>query len=249
MEDLPPRERKQALLDLVSRLTLEEVRELGARLAQVDFRSDIILRLPVELRILVFKHLDARDLQSCFAVSRGWRDAFDSKDALTPLAKKWFPGLVEYAAVTGGSVEALFAEAVRNYYFRSTGKFRSVLHHGLWLGNETYFKLDPAFHAPPVAAKDQEPSPHPYTGILVDPLTDDGYPVAHMVERALYANGRIAWQPTPSRGPDDWIVVIDDLRTRLRKVFRQPGVVLTGGSLNLVALGDRLVVANVARLL
>ena len=250
MEDLPPRERIRRLLELVSRLTFDEVRQLSARLADVDFRSDIFSRLPLEVQILISEQLDRREIWPCLIVSKQWRTALLADAILASLAKRCFPGLLEWAAEAGKDAKAEFVEAARSYYFRSTGKFRSALSRQLlYLDTETYFRLDPVLHA--ISHSDDCPYyEQNYSHFLARPLrtrwgqrgTDPN------LARLQYRNGRLAWQPTTRASPDSGLVVVDDLRTRLRKVFKYPGMALIG-DLHLIALGDRLVVGGMGSIL
>jgi len=239
MEDLPPKERGRRLLELVPHLTLEEVRQLRARLAEVDFRTDVFGRLPLELQCPIVEHLRGRDIWPCLIVSRRWRAVFLADVVLTDLARKCFPGLLEYAAAAGRDAKDEFVAAARKYFFRSTGKFRSALCHGLYLETENIFKLHPGLTAaaPPHDGPD---SWHDYSQILLHPLRsgDEGHHGSH--HGLLYERGRLAWQPARPR-PDGSLIVVDDLRSQLRKVFRYSGAVLIG-RIWLAALGDQLVV-------
>ena len=242
MEELPPRERGQRLLELVPRLTFDEVRRLRARLDEVDFRTDVFGRLPLELQCPIAEQLDGGDLWPCLIVSRRWRAVFLSECVLISLARSRFPGLLECVALEGRDATDAFVTAARKRFFRSTGRFRSALRHRLYLETETIFRLDAGLH--PRSYPDEQDDGRQYSQILVHPLRSRDKDRNSQKHSTFYANGRLAWQPSRS-AIDKSLIVVDDLRSQRRKVFRYPGIAQIG-YLHLVALGECLVV-GVAR--
>jgi len=85
-----------------------------------------------------------------------------------------------------------FRRASRMHYLRQHGHYKHKLEIVLQYETESYFKLDPGFH----------PEGRYPTLVGNEPKVFSGF-----------SNGRIVWHAGP------WILVVDDLRTRKRKVL------------------------------
>lgn len=241
--------RKANLRNLVSSLTSHECRDLAAQLSTVDYRTDIVTRIPVELLFIIAEYIDGRELFHFLNVSKQWRAAWLEKSVLQRLAKKWFPGFLEYVSIqeqlTGvpQDIERLFLDAARKYHFRSLGKFRSAFYANCWLPSihgadqEQHFTLDRT-HQHCDSTWEAE-YPHLFN-------SDTGS--EFRAGNHHYAHGRLAWQPCVNMGrQEDSLVFVDDLRTQQRKLYRVPMLPMLGERAILVALGDRLVVVAVDR--
>lgn len=231
-----PSQRRAYLRDLVASLSHWDVRELSEQLSRVDLRKDIIAHLPVELRVLVASHLDGQDIISLLNVSKQWRQIWLQEDVLRQLADRHLPGFLPYFGLkeqvtpTKQDLPQLFLDAVRKLRIRKRGMFRSVL-----VGaKDQYggiFKLDPS------CQPDVEQCRGRYDGLLS----------SHCLERTAtlrYYGGRLAYHPAFG---DRRLVAVDDLRTRVRKVYRLPGLLHDLQASEIVALGDKLVVVRAGR--
>ncbi|KAK3386967.1 hypothetical protein B0H63DRAFT_144289 [Podospora didyma] len=238
--------RSASLRNLASSLTLDEVRDLLKQLSAVDFRTDIVARLPVELRVCVASYLEKDDIASLLNVSKQWRQIWLQEDVMKLLADHCFPGLrqqqfntqmegqntcEEQLETTGRDA---FLYSVRKAGIRSQGKFRSIFYQ-TFENDEPYypsnhFQLDPDFNR-----RDPKGGGH-YPKFM---------PHGNRV-KLLYRSGRLAWMPLAT--PQDMTVfVVDDLRTRLRRVYTAPDQLLYGPHLTLLDIGDKLVVGEVSR--
>ena len=250
MEKLDPRERLKQLTELVPHLTLNEVRQLRALLAEVDLRTDILSRMPLELKICVVEYLDVPDITNCIYVAKKWTDIFLKGALMTFAASHCFPGLVECAEAAGKDVEGEFREALMKQKMRSLGRFQSALFNRQWLQAEDMFRLDSSLH--PISHHGADYRRNYQQLITHFPGGEHGegevFPSGH--GRIRYAHGRLAWMPGNAAPPDNSLVVVDNLWSHTRKVLRYPGevpVVLQGGTIRLLHLGDKLVVAWLGR--
>lgn len=240
--------RRANLRNLVSALTNHEIREWAAHLSAVDLRTDIVVRLPVELLMLIAEYINGTEISNLLNVSKQWRAAWLQRNVLGVLAVRWFPGFLEYTSLqeqlTGVAqdTERLFTEAARRFHLRSLGKFRSALDVEPWLRNrasclEEHFTLDPILHPPDHEWEIECPGLFTREHVSLD-----------LDDTALrYTDGRLAWQAGGLGFPENSVVFVDDLRTQLRRIYRVPNLLMLGESAILVALGDKLVVVNVDR--
>lgn len=241
--------RKANLQNLISALTHQEIRELAPQLNRISFQTDIVGLLPVELLLLVAECIEGSDIFNFLNVSKRWRALWLQENVLRLLADKWFPGFLKYYSLqkqrTGVTPDlpALFAEATWRFHYRSLGKFRSALFANAWLTDdagclEKYLRLDPAFHPPGRDWKLECP------GLFTQ---------KHMLQsyrtQVFYSHGRLAWNPDGLQFPESSVIFVDDFRTQLRRIYQVPGVLMEGQAAILRALGDRLVVATVGRLM
>ncbi|KAI8957935.1 hypothetical protein F5Y11DRAFT_337874 [Daldinia sp. FL1419] len=210
-------------------LTRDEQRYIKVLLS--DVKADIIDELPIEIVRLIVQLLDLPDFVSCLAVSRRWREKLLSLPVIGLVAEELCPSLAH-------SRDQVTADSYLNALHR-IGRLRwkscySVLVKDFSWKYESYFKLDPTHHS-----NHNEPSTV-YAQFSHD---DNPEPDYNAYRTALYCHGKIAWI-AKSR-----IVVVDDLWTRTRKIFTIPTGALIGPTLELLALGDRLVVGAVNRTL
>ena len=259
--------RRRNLQNLVLSLTTYEIHELGDLVANVDLRTDIIARLPVELRLLVARHLDGVDVISFLNVSRTWRQVWLQEDMLKLMANRWLPGFIKYfgqkeeITSTRQDLPRLFYEAARKFRSRSLGEFQSILIEtsgdekwGVKWKDDWYIEknlpLDPELHPP------REDGKSPWVDLL--PRTTRPQDMKNSCRELVYFKGRVAWQPVipedyshdgPLRDLYRGLIVVDNLYDQLRKAFTVPGVVMRGGAVELRALGDKLVVGALDRTL
>ncbi|KAK3321167.1 hypothetical protein B0T19DRAFT_260173 [Cercophora scortea] len=245
-----PQLRKTNLHHLVSSMTHFEVRDLREHLAKVDLRTDIVARLPVELRVLVASHVDGADIISVLNVSRKWRDMWLQDDVVKLLADRWFPGFSQYHLLKGQitsvkpDLHKLFYSAAQRHRARSLGRFRSVFYHGPFTNindyRDRYFTLDPDCHP---AGRDVRSRWDGFPPTMPGP---DRFPQVSPPDRLHYSHGRLAWVPEFPE-PDNDLVIVDDLRTRLRRLYFVPYMAFHGSSAVVQALGDKLLVVSVHR--
>jgi hypothetical protein len=69
------------------------------------------------------------------------------------------------------------------------------------------------------------------------------------VASALYDSGRIAWARDIQAAPANDFIVVEDLCSKAMKILRAPSVSQYGTTLELKALGDKLVVAGTSRVM
>jgi hypothetical protein len=199
--------------------------------------TDGLSRLPLELHYLVLQHLEPKEFTVLLNVCRSWRFIWLSDEIWQWLAMRWFPGLKEHIeSCTAPSQDQgeVFRRVLIKEVLRNRGLFSFTSHHGLELETNRVFKLDKAV---PVA----EGGIHKYSDVR-DPEPD----LARFARFMLYNSGRIAWWPEPYAIP--YVAVIDDLRTRHRRVYSFPdhGGDRTGYQ---VAMGDGLFIMGKERTL
>ncbi|KAI1206220.1 uncharacterized protein F4807DRAFT_241622 [Annulohypoxylon truncatum] len=210
-------------------LTNEEHRYVKILLSRVNI--DIISELPIELVAQIADFLGLRDFVTCLAVSRRWRGKFLS--IINAVTDELCPSLRHISMGTpldpNECLKTLHRIGRLHRHF-----FESSLEKSFSWQNESYFKLDPEYHG---RHKDMSAA---YAQFDCQP---DLEPDSSAYENALYSHGRIAWQPWPR------IIVVDNLWSRTRKVFTSPKGPLVHPECKLQALGDRLVIASMDRLL
>jgi hypothetical protein len=241
--------RKINLRELVFRLSHDEARFCKNELATIDFRMDFIPILPVELLILVASHLNPDDVPKVLAVSPRWRASFSRDEVAHVLVQVIAPECVDYYQLQNRVLEeannwaqVLRREVVR-YLFRQRGRFRSGYSvpnfDTLPQDSRESFSLDPHFH----------PHDSTLTQQLRDVIVRHAEPPYLSSKGDLdrqYSNGRLVWNPY--WWPGGGHIVVDDLRTRLRRVYTGPdNDVLRDEFMHLVHLGDTILIAVVKR--
>jgi len=242
--------RKQNLLNLIPCLTHQEVRDLMAGLSKVEMQTDILSRLPPELRLNIAGQLGNFDVFPLLNVSRHWRAMWLQPDMLRIAADhcRYIDLSLLTDETSGGIIPeewiALQYEILRRRRRRFLGRFSSatVVRHDIGDGHEWLeggLKLIGVY--PARTAGDF------YLGGLssreVSSLTHSS------VGSSLYHSGRLAWLPENLPRPDQSLVVIEDLYSKTKRVFRSPSIVQYGRDLELKALGDKLVVAGTSRVM
>ncbi|KAI2467785.1 hypothetical protein F4781DRAFT_423086 [Annulohypoxylon bovei var. microspora] len=212
-------------------LTDEELRYVKALLSRVNI--DIIGELPIELVKQITKLLDLRDFVTCLAVSRRWRDKLLSTHIINAITNKLCPSLGQISIGTSLDPKECLKVLRKIGRLRSTF-FESSLEKPFSWQYESYFKLDPEYHG----HHEDMSAAYAQFGYQSGPE-----PSNRAFLSALYSNGRLAWLPK-SR-----IIAIDNLWSRTRKVFIAPNGPLVSPVCQLQALGDRLLIVSMDRLL
>ncbi|KAI0911385.1 hypothetical protein F4823DRAFT_310092 [Ustulina deusta] len=204
--------------------TREEVRYLKILLS--DTQTDLIGDLPLELVVLVALELRLSDFARCLCVSKIWRKRFLSSPVISAYAKHRWPALIGGVVNRCNFLGTLSKLGWANYSLRHPVKHNPEF--VPWDGT-AHYQLDPIFH------NQSDNLPDAYTRYRTDP--------AARSFAAIYASGKVAWHPCGC------VVVIDDLTLKMRKVFTPPSGVMHGLGLKLQALGSRLVIGSIDRLL
>ncbi|KAI0136825.1 hypothetical protein BJ170DRAFT_32056 [Xylariales sp. AK1849] len=228
--DLQARKANLTALVNEAHLSTDEIRLVKDLLSTVTFQKDIVGNLPIELVVSMTDYLDVKDILACLAVSKQWYATFTNDRVIFQLARRLFPSLLwekskagnQYTDSQAGPLSS-FLQAVRKRARWLTASARATMIEKRYRwDDEAYFSLDGQ------QQYSQFVSPSPRF-----------FPVRRY--RSVYAHGRIAWQP------ELHTIVVDSFHTRVRKILSAPGSRLLGAMLQLEALGDRLVVANVER--
>ncbi|KAI1817724.1 hypothetical protein GGS20DRAFT_484007 [Poronia punctata] len=175
---------------------------------------DVFARLPFELHLLILAHLGPSDIEAALGASRVLRLIWLSEEMWPALADRWFPGLSQYIRLsvgygTGSNQTELFRRSLHRMSRRTDGKFAAAMHYGFGLAPDDFFHLCKSV---PVA----EGGVHSYETVR-DLEIDDEQRFSRFM---MFSNGRIAWWPEGYSMP--YLAVVDDLRTRLRRVFLFP---------------------------
>lgn len=198
--------------------------------------SDIVSRLPLELHLGVLEFLEPDDVIAALDVCRSWRYVWLSDEIWPGLANRWLPGLSEHirlAAPSGLEPGDAFRRALRINRRAVRGRFAHALRHSLLLESDKFFSLSKAL---PV----EEGAVHAYSEVR-DPDPDQD----RFARFRLYSNGRIAWWPEVFALP--WLAVVDDLRSRKRRVFLFPN--RNEGTGHKASLGSQLLLMGRGRTL
>ncbi|KAI1312723.1 hypothetical protein F5Y03DRAFT_390422 [Xylaria venustula] len=213
---------RQLVVDLS--LTSEEIRYL--RLMLPNTHPDPITELPMELVVLVVLQLELPEVACCLGVSKGWRERFLSHAVIAAYAKRRFPALVNGAMNPSG-----FLSAIRNLgwakYYTDWPREDLLYDHNQRL---RHHELDPILH--------DEPTNVPSAYREYDRIDHSLEPI-----ESFYASGKVAFHLCSC------VVVIDNLASKTRKVFTPPSGVMHGSELRLRALGSRLAIGSIGRLL
>ncbi|KAI1136481.1 hypothetical protein F5Y05DRAFT_109723 [Hypoxylon sp. FL0543] len=176
---------------------------------------DIVSRLPFELHIFILSLLGPSDVDAGLSACRRWQSIWLSDEMWPKLARRWYPGLEEYirkAAASGPHMGHMFRRALHKIQRRMSGKFASALRHELSLESDRFFTLS---NDVPV----QEGGVHSYDEVE-DLEVGPTISVTRLPRFMMYENGRIAWWPEAY--PLPYLAIVDDLRTRKRRVYQFP---------------------------
>ncbi|KAI0392471.1 hypothetical protein F5Y17DRAFT_357174 [Xylariaceae sp. FL0594] len=215
------------LRQLISSLSLTREEILFLRLLFLDVQRDLIADLPIELIAMIALHLEMGDIARCLRVSKTWRAKFLSDAVILPFARREWPAIVR------GNTTPSDAQAFLS-------RFGSILaSYDCWRsgsGDPTFVRWDNAadIGLDPVVHSTADDPPH--TDIR---LEVDGGRLA-----VMYAFGKVAFCP-----PDSFRVVVDDIVSMTRKVLESRESMVGGSHLRLHAVGSKLVVTSVGRLL
>lgn len=212
-------------------LTNEEQRYMKILLAGINV--DIIGELPIELVGHIAELLDLHHFITCLRVSRRWRDKLLSVPVVTAVMDKYCPSLRQ---VRDDQVDSEQYLKILHKIGRSRWAcFRSTLAKPFSWKNESYFRLDPTYQN---EHEDMRMAYERFAGPSDEPDPDG---LTHL--SALYSHGKIAWLAKQR------IVVVDDLLSRTRKLFKVSTGPLVSPTLQLLAFGNKLVVGAMDRLL
>ncbi|KAI0130773.1 hypothetical protein F4814DRAFT_142587 [Daldinia grandis] len=228
--DLPERLIKLRLLLSDGSLTNQECRYMKILLSTINV--DAIKEFPVEIVAQIAQHLDLHEFVRCLAVSKYWRGKFLSLAIISDTIRRYCPSL-EFSRNSEGVNKCLNTLHRMGRLRWQSGQ--AYLRKEFFWEHESYFKLDPIYH-----------SNHDTTSAVYSQFghyPDDPKPDGQAYQSALYSRGKIAWRSKPR------IVVVDNLWLRTRKIFTMPTGALVGVSLQIIALGNRLVVGTMSRIL
>ncbi|KAK0651392.1 hypothetical protein B0T16DRAFT_453866 [Cercophora newfieldiana] len=203
--------------ELASSLDHWQIRQLlkilSERFSSITSPADPATRFPVEVRILIAKYFDVSDVHTLLWVSKSWRASWATGDCLEPLARRLFPGFLEYTRLQAklASEEPDMVKALVNaaYYahLRRTGGLQNYPRYKFY---RSAFPLDEAFpHIIDVASK-------PIVDTILSlrpPRERENY--SGSPRDPVYQSGRVAWY-IPQSAPH---LVVDDFRTLRRKIF------------------------------
>ncbi|KAK0653159.1 hypothetical protein B0T16DRAFT_407509 [Cercophora newfieldiana] len=232
----PPPEKKQLAL-------LQSAANTNSTSPIQDFFS----KLPIELLLLIFQHLTtSADILSALNVCRAWRGIFLAPEIWPALADRHAPGLTAYIRASCPTIEtessthgSTFHSALLQQHLHLSGHFTHATHYVARLDDlhdlDTVFRLSKTV---PVASG----GVHSLASVAgLDPSAEDD----HVLRLKLYSHGRVAWWPEGWHLP--YFSIIDDLRTRVRRMYLFPGQVGQGNHDEgqrgwKTALGERLFV-------
>ncbi|KAI1757588.1 hypothetical protein F4782DRAFT_525398 [Xylaria castorea] len=188
-------------------------RSSGSRISTpTSSAHDVFARLPFELHVLIIAHLEPRDIDAAVGASRVLRLVWLSDEIWPALADRWFPGLAQQIRVTGideAGRSELFRRGVHRICRRTEGKFAAAMHYGFGLASDEFFQLSKNV---PVT----EGGVHSYEGVENLEIDD----AQRFPRFMMYSNARVAWWPEGYSMP--YLAVVDDLRTRARRVYLFP---------------------------
>ncbi|KAI1820936.1 hypothetical protein F4861DRAFT_521140 [Xylaria intraflava] len=195
-----------------------------------DLYIDLIGELPVELVAMIAMHLRPTDFAHCLRVSRVWRQVFLSGPVMGAYARQMWPALIRDVVNPSNFLGNLSRLGWAFYGFqRPAEKAHTEL---VRWDNKSHYELDPGYHSRP------DTLPDAYVQYQRGSDT-----IARCSAR--YAFGKVAWQVSVSMAA----IAVDDLRLKTRKIFTPPSGIMHGSRLELRALGSRLVIATIDRLL
>jgi hypothetical protein len=210
--------------------TREEARYLKVLLSAVH--TDLIGELPVELVVIIAVQLKLDDFAACLRVSKVWREKFLSDSVMTAFGIRSCPALIDSVATRQDFQRTFSKLGWASYSFgRHCYRLSSEL---VQYDRRANIQLDQEFHS----RADRIPAVY-----LRHPLDVLHEPVHLPPSPKFYSSGKAAWHLC------DHVVVVDDLRSKKRKVFTPPSGMMHGLTLKLQALGSRLVIGTIDRLL
>ncbi|TGJ82180.1 hypothetical protein E0Z10_g6583 [Xylaria hypoxylon] len=205
-------------------LTQEEIRHLKILLSSVG--TDLIGELPLEITVLVALYLPLEDFARCLRVSKVWRERLLSNPVMAAYAGHRWPALVNGAVNRcdfQGTLSKLGSVTKFNYHIRDP--FDVLDYEFIEWAATAEHQFDLIFpDNPPDAYTQYEPS-----------VNDDH-------SDAIFGFGKAAQRLCGC------VVVVDDLRSRTRKVFTPPSGTMHG-VLKLQEIGSRLLIGAIDRLL
>jgi len=241
-------QRKAYVRQFLASLSPGEARDVARQLANTDFRTDIVARIPAELRLIVAKYVDPEDVYNFTNVSRQWRAIWLEHHAVRVLAERHHSGFISYmkgkqqiGGTQEGSMAHGFREAMRTLRITQSGKFQSVLSFDLHNLDRNPFPLDPSFHPDPseLAGYEEVVAACTWPETIREGSARYIMPEQYYRGIHLYHDGKHAWS---SHGGDH--VIVDDFRCQLRRVYSVPGSALRGIQLLPLALGDKILVTR-----
>ncbi|KAI1421223.1 hypothetical protein F5Y12DRAFT_790207 [Xylaria sp. FL1777] len=188
-------------------------RSSGPRISTQECDAhDVFAGLPFELHVLIIGYLEPRDVDAALSASRVLRLVWLSDEIWPTLADRWFPGLGQHIRLTdndGSARSELFRRSLHRMCRRTAGKFAAAMHYGFGLASDEFFQLSK--HVPV-----SEGGVHSYDSVE-NLEVDDAQRFSRFM---MYSNGRVAWFPEGYSMP--YLAVVDDLRTRARRVYLFP---------------------------
>lgn len=231
-------ERKQALYDLVDRASDDDADWLQLLLTRRKIRLDILGNLPTELVLHVLDHLDLQDVHMFVRVCRRWRRLARSQDTVDFLYSKWLP----FHKTPQDKYRDLSLAAAKAHR-RMTGCFpvRMTIKYD-HLAKPGASPTRPERLQPNHTYKDFQCAEDTILNPSVAPRPDFEQDFRRSY-RVLYAHGVVVWYSGPD-APIDTHDLRNDSRSQLSVPLR---FFLTGEFLELIALGNKLVVAASSR--
>lgn len=177
--------------------------------------QDILSHLPFELLLLILQHFSTpAHILALLNVCRAWRDAALSPEIWPSLADRCAPGLVAHlrAAYPPEAQSEAFHLTLRQTHLQDQGYFTDITHQAIRLNlkNDDFFTISKSV---PIS----QGGVHSLDAVVgLDPTTEED----HVSRLKLYSHGRVAWWPEAWHLP--FFAVIDDLRTRTRRMYIYP---------------------------
>ncbi|TGJ84569.1 hypothetical protein E0Z10_g4182 [Xylaria hypoxylon] len=188
-------------------------RSSGSRISTPEKNAhDVFAGLPFELHVLIIAHLEPGDIDAALGASRVLRLIWLSDEIWPALADRWFPGLAQQIRLADIDEPArceLFRRSLHRVSRRTAGKFAAAMHYGFGLASDEFFQLSKDV---PIS----EGGVHSYESVENLDI-DDAQRFSRFM---MYSNGRVAWWPEGYGMP--YLAVVDDLRTRARRVYLFP---------------------------
>ena len=87
-----------SLQDLVQNLSHQQVRDLRDLIEDVNFHCDIVGKLPLEICLSIFQHLELYQTFQAQLVSRRWAEILTSRPVVDSVMKSWYQGKTLFAS-------------------------------------------------------------------------------------------------------------------------------------------------------
>ena len=218
--------RKRNVRSLVSTLTSHELLDLRFFLTSLEARKDFVPLLPPELHLMLLEHLDQDDICNLWLVSKAWHTTWTSEAVVQRLAAQYFPGMREFQelqiqkGLPAIDIRSSVIKTQQGLHNLTHGCYKSTFYWDVTVyQRDKIFRFDPVFH-PPKSGQEW------MTWYDVFPELPDAD--GELLEKgdiamnnSLYSNGRVVWQADRPNA-EQCCLVIDDLRTRYRKVYNIP---------------------------